>query len=175
MGLFTDAEIAYLQKQRLGRLATVTQAGNPHVVPVNFLYNPAFESIDIVGRALPTSLKYKNIVKNGRVAFVVDDIASLSPYLARMIEIRGYAEIVLRDENDPFPHALEMSPEMRRTIARNVSPEMIRIRAKRIISAGLGSNPLSMSRRTIADDGSVTEAHTPLQPMKFDAEKEDCF
>ncbi|QBD76541.1 PPOX class F420-dependent oxidoreductase [Ktedonosporobacter rubrisoli] len=171
MGLFTEAEIAYLQKQRLGRLATVTKTGNPHVVPVSFLYNPEFESIDIVGRTLPTSLKYKNIVINGRVAFVVDDIASLSPYLARMIEIRGYAEIVLRDENDPLPHALEMSLEMRRTIARNVAPEMIRIRAKRIISAGLGSNPLSMSRRTIADDGSVTEARTPLQPIQFDAEK----
>src|SRR5438105_1444876 len=128
MSLFTDAEIAYLQEQRLGRLATVTRMGAPHVVPVNFLYNPEFESIDIIGRALPSSLKYKNIVNNGRVAFVVDDIASLSPYLARMIEIRGHAEIVLRDENDPLPHALEMSLEMRRIIARNVAPEMIRIR-----------------------------------------------
>jgi pyridoxamine 5'-phosphate oxidase family protein len=171
MSLFTEAEIAYLQEQRLGRLATVTRTGDPHVVPVNYLYNPQFESIDIVGRELPTSLKYKNIVRHGQVAFVVDDIASLSPYLARMIEIRGHAEIVLRDENDPLPHALEMSLEMRRIIARNVAPEMIRIRAKRIISAGLGSNPLSMSRRTIENDGSVTETHTPLQPIKFDEEK----
>ena len=171
MSLFTEAEIVYLQKQRLGRLATVTRTGNPHVVPVNFLFNPEFESIDIVGRELPTSLKYKNIVNNGRVAFVVDDIVSLSPYLARMIEIRGHAEIVRRSENDPLPHALEMSLEMRRIIARNVAPEMIRIRAKRIISAGLGSNHLSMSRRTVENDGSVTETHIPLQPIKFDEEK----
>ena len=39
MSVFTAAEIAYLQGQRLGRLATVNAAGEPHVVPVGFRYN----------------------------------------------------------------------------------------------------------------------------------------
>ena len=40
MSAFTPAEIAYLQSQRLGRLATIGLDGQPHVVPVAFRYNP---------------------------------------------------------------------------------------------------------------------------------------
>lgn len=166
MSLFTEAEITYLQNQRLGRLATVTQTGVLHVVPVNFLYNSEFESIDIVGRALPTSLKYKNIVNNGRVAFVIDDIVSLSPYRARMIEIRGHAKIVLRTENDPLPHAPEMTPEMIRIRASNIAPEMIRIRAARIVSVGLGSDPMAKISRVVEHDGSVRETSTSIGPLQ---------
>src|SRR3954451_3801401 len=39
MSKFTPAEIEYLQSQRLGRLATVNEKGDPHVVPVGFRYN----------------------------------------------------------------------------------------------------------------------------------------
>ena len=39
MSSFTPDEIAYLQSQRLGRLATVGPDGQPHVVPVGFRYN----------------------------------------------------------------------------------------------------------------------------------------
>ncbi len=39
MSSFTPDEIAYLQGQRLGRLATVGPDGQPHVVPVSFRYN----------------------------------------------------------------------------------------------------------------------------------------
>lgn len=170
MSLFTEAEITYLQEQRLGRLATVTRTGAPHVVPVNFLYNPEFESIDIVGRALPTSLKYKNIVNNGQVAFVIDDIVSLSPYRACMIEIRGHAEIVLRGENDPLPHAPAMTPEMIRIRASNIAPEMIRIHAKKIVSIGLGSDPTAKISRVVEHDGSVRETNTSIGPLQ---KKED--
>jgi pyridoxamine 5'-phosphate oxidase family protein len=170
MSLFTEAEIAYLQEQRLGRLATVTQNGNPHVVPVDYLYNPQCESIDIVGRELPRSLKYKNIVRNGRVAFVVDDIVSLVPYRARMIEIRGYAEIVLRNENDAFPHAPEMTPEMLSIRARSIAPEMIRIKAEKIVSAGLEDGLVGMVSRTIEKDGSVRVTRTAIQPVQRNKE-----
>ena len=34
MSVFTAAEIAYLQSQRIGRIATVGPDGQPHVVPV---------------------------------------------------------------------------------------------------------------------------------------------
>lgn len=40
MNRFTSAEIAYLQNQRLGRMATVNEKGDLHVVPVGFRYNP---------------------------------------------------------------------------------------------------------------------------------------
>ncbi len=48
MNRFTAAEIAYLQSQRLGRLATVNEKGDLHVVPVGFRYNADHDTIDIV-------------------------------------------------------------------------------------------------------------------------------
>ncbi len=36
---FTEAELEYLQSQRLGRLATVNQRGEPQVAAVGFRYN----------------------------------------------------------------------------------------------------------------------------------------
>lgn len=170
MSLFTAVEVTYLQEQRLGRLATVSRTGNPHVVPVNFFYNPDFESIDIVGRGLSTSLKYQNIVNNGRVAFIVDDIVSLAPYRARMIEIRGHAEIVQRSENDPLPRAPEMTPEMIRMRASAISPEMIRIRAKRIIAIGLFKDPTIKISRSVQNDGSVRETRTSIGPKAEERE-----
>jgi nitroimidazol reductase NimA-like FMN-containing flavoprotein (pyridoxamine 5'-phosphate oxidase superfamily) len=43
MGKFTPEEIAYLQSQRSGSLATVSQDGELHVVPVTFRYHPEHE------------------------------------------------------------------------------------------------------------------------------------
>ena len=40
MKTFTDAELAYLSSQRLGRLATVDVDGAPQNNPVGFGYNP---------------------------------------------------------------------------------------------------------------------------------------
>jgi hypothetical protein len=52
MSNFTSEEHVYLQSQRLGRLATVSEKGELHVVPVTFRYNPHEDSIDIGGHKL---------------------------------------------------------------------------------------------------------------------------
>src|SRR5260221_12557301 len=49
MSLFTDEEIAYLQSQRLGRLATASMHGELHITPVGFAYNAELDTIDIGG------------------------------------------------------------------------------------------------------------------------------
>ena len=90
MSKFTPEEIAYLQSQRLGRLATVDGQGNPHVVPVGFRYNPERDSIDIGGYNMTASKKYRDAIHHGRVAFVVDDV--LPPWKPRMLEVRGSVE-----------------------------------------------------------------------------------
>src|SRR6516165_7056912 len=91
---FTAEEIAYLQSQRLGRLATVGPDGQPHVVPVGFRYNAELDTIDIGGHDFAKRKKYRDVQYNPRVAFVVDDLASTSPWRPRMIEIRGTAEVL---------------------------------------------------------------------------------
>jgi pyridoxamine 5'-phosphate oxidase family protein len=90
MSRFTPAEIEYLNSQRLGRLATVNEKGDPHVVPVGFHYNPQTDTIDIGGHNFAKSKKYREAITHGRIAFVVDDV--LPPWRPRFVEIRGTVE-----------------------------------------------------------------------------------
>ncbi|MFM2106404.1 MAG: hypothetical protein RL338_1436 [Chloroflexota bacterium] len=92
MSVFTDAELAYLAGQPLGRFATVGADGAPHVVPVTFRYNPETDTIDFGGWNLTSSKKWRDIAHEPRVAFVVDDV--LPPWQPRLIEIRGTAQQV---------------------------------------------------------------------------------
>ena len=123
MSRFTPEEIAYLQSQRLGRLATVSPTGEPHVVPVGFRYNPEQDSIDIGGHNIVPTKKYRDALSYGRVAFVVDDVQP--PWKPRMIEIRG---------------TVEGLPEGGKAIVENFSPEILRITPTRIISFGLNDD-----------------------------------
>jgi pyridoxamine 5'-phosphate oxidase family protein len=50
MSVFSDAELIYLAKGKLGRLATIDGAGMPHVVPLGWRYNSELDTIDIGGR-----------------------------------------------------------------------------------------------------------------------------
>lgn len=90
MSVFTPMEIEYLQSQRLGRLATVNPQGRPQNSPVGFRYNPELDAIEIGGRFMSKSKKFRNILKNPYVAFVVDDVQP--PWRPRGVEIRGSAE-----------------------------------------------------------------------------------
>lgn len=119
--MLTDDQIAYLGTQRLGRLATVDKRGAPQNNPVGFRYNAEFGTIDIGGRQLGESRKFRNIAAHPEVAFVVDDVVSTDPWTVRMVEIRGTAE-ALRDV-EPF--------------IRGMSPELIRIHPRRVIAFGL--------------------------------------
>lgn len=82
----------YLGGQTLGRLATVDGRGRPRVTPVGFRVNTERGTIAIGGIHMATTGKYKNLKVNPNVAFVVDDIASVKPWVVRGIEIRGTAE-----------------------------------------------------------------------------------
>ena len=96
---FTDAEKAYLDGQRLGRLATAGADGRPHVVPVSFRRNPELGTIDSGGFHVDTTKRWRDAQANPWVAFVVDDLASVDPWRPRMFEVRGRAE-VLNDGGD---------------------------------------------------------------------------
>jgi pyridoxamine 5'-phosphate oxidase family protein len=122
MSAFTEAEIAYLSGQRLGRLATVGPNGQPHVVPVGFRYNVEHDAIDIGGHDFATRKKFADVRANPKVAFVVDDLASVSPWRPRGIEIRGRAE-VLMSGGEAF--------------GRGYDPAIFRIHPRRIVSWGI--------------------------------------
>ena len=92
MTTVTPAQIDYLAGQLLGRIATTGRDNKPHVVPTSFRYNAELGTIDIGGRHVATTKKYRDVQANPAAAIVVDDLASTDPWTPRMLEIRGRAE-----------------------------------------------------------------------------------
>jgi pyridoxamine 5'-phosphate oxidase family protein len=121
VSIFSAAEVAYLTEQRLARLATIGPGGAPQVRPVTFVLDVDAGTIDIPGLDNPGTQKWRNVVRDGRVALVVDDV--LPPYRPRYLEIRGTAEAL----PDVLP-AIDFP---------GVSPGVIRIRPGRILVGGV--------------------------------------
>ncbi len=80
-------------------MATVSRDGQPHVVPVAYEFDGHF--LYFSGRNLSNSLKFHHILNNQKVALVVDEVVSVSPWKARGIEVRGIAE-VLHERGHPY-------------------------------------------------------------------------
>ena len=137
MSIFTPAEIAYLQSQRIGRLATVGPDGQPHVVPVRFRYNPEHDTIDLGGGNFGTSKKFRDASRNPLIAYVVDDVPE--PRKVRGIEIRGRAEKHTTGGEE---------------ILKGADPQFIRLRPTHIASWGIeGEGSKAVSRNVDAHGG----------------------
>jgi pyridoxamine 5'-phosphate oxidase family protein len=89
----TRLEKSYLLTKRLGRIATVSKSGKPHVVPVIFSLGNR-DRVVISGAGFEKSFKYKNMMENPNVAFVVDSV-KLSPWTPMGLELRGEARITV--------------------------------------------------------------------------------
>ncbi len=98
----SDDELALLQtaERPLGRIATVGSDGTPHVVPSGWIYNAALATIDVTGRNVADTKKYRDVTATGRAAIVIDGVASGATWEPWAIEIRGEATPV------PGPPAL---------------------------------------------------------------------
>ncbi|MEO7398544.1 MAG: PPOX class F420-dependent oxidoreductase [Ilumatobacteraceae bacterium] len=131
----TEAERSYLATQPLGRLATRREDGTLQNNPVGVSYNAVTGTIDITGRAMGATHKFRNVSANGAVALVVDDLASRDPWTVRGVEIRGHAEALV-DQQTPSAYT---------------SPEIIRIHPQRVISWGLGDGDGMIGRDVVAD------------------------
>ena len=127
---FTNAELEYLAGQPLGRVATAQQNGTLQVSPVGYRYNSHTETIDIAGHGMARSRKFRNIADNGRVAFVVDDLASVQPWRPRFLEIRGHAHAIAEPADSAYGA----------DTPTGFDGAIIRIYPQRIISFGL-NNP----------------------------------
>jgi pyridoxamine 5'-phosphate oxidase family protein len=140
MSRFTAAEVEYLQSQRLGRLATANEKGDLHVVPVGFRYNPEHDTIDIGGLNIVPSKKYREALRHGRVAFVVDDV--LPPWKPRFVEVRG---------------TVQAFPEGGKAIMESFGPDILRITPSYIVSLGINDGPVSPERGDVSIHGRKVE------------------
>jgi len=87
---FSEPQAGYLAENFMGRVATASASGQPHVVPVTYRFDG--KTITFSGWNLTKSLKFRNLMANNRVAFVVDDVVSTRPWRVRGLEVRGRAE-----------------------------------------------------------------------------------
>ena len=122
MSVFTQVELDFLAGQRLGRLATIGRDGAPHVMPVGFSVDPETDTIIVGGAGMGTSKKWRDMGRDPRVAFVVDDIVPGSG--PRLVEVRGIA--VRMDAGGA-------------ELGRGFDEEWVRITPRRIVSYGLGA------------------------------------
>jgi len=128
---FTSEELDYLRTQRLGRLATVDADGAPQNNPVGFFLDESSGQVLVGGRAMATTRKFRNVRDNPNVALVVDDLASVDPWVVRGVELRGAAEALV-DVDPPMP---------------GMSRDIIRITPRWIASWGIRPGTSGMSVR----------------------------
>jgi len=93
----TPEQAAFLVRQRVARLGTSGEEGEPHVVPVCFAYTPGsiYIALDEKPKDVPpTQLKrVRNILENPQVALVADRYAEDWDLLA-FVMVRGQAKLV---------------------------------------------------------------------------------
>jgi pyridoxamine 5'-phosphate oxidase family protein len=101
---FTDEEVTYLRSQRLARIATVSDDGQPDVAPVGYEFDG--EHLYVGGLDPAKTRKFRNVqAGNHKVALVIDDLVSAQPWTPRYLRIYGHAELVEREgEFGPAPY-----------------------------------------------------------------------
>ena len=117
---FTQAELAFLRKQPIGRLCTIGPAGDPQIRPVAVHLGADDATIEVAGPILAQTQKWRNVLRNPQVSFIVDHVVP-QPRNVRGLEIRGTATT--------HPDA--------RPPADGFSGDIIRIVPRRIVAWGL--------------------------------------
>ena len=140
MSNFSEAEIAFIASQRLGRLATVGPGGMPHVAPVAVFYDPETDAL-VIGadveygeEVMVTSKKFRDAQRHPQAAVVID---VPSP---RILEVRGDAET-----------HLEGGEEVGRRLGTpfRFNRAWMRIRPRRIVAVGIDSDGFPPSARNV--------------------------
>lgn len=135
MEIFTAAELAYLRTVKtVARLATVDAHGRPHVTPVGWSLTDDGQAVEVGGRDLARTKKFRDITATGHAALVIDEV--LPPFRPQGVEIRGTAEVI----TDPQPR--------------------IRIHPRRIVSWGFEG----ASGGHTAPATTPTETMPPVEP-----------
>jgi pyridoxamine 5'-phosphate oxidase family protein len=132
MSIFTPAEIVFLQGHRLGRMATVNARGEPHVVPVRFRYDAARDAIELGGRGMGASKKYRDAASGRPVAFVVDGRTPDGTPCG--VEVRATAEALATGGEAIWP---------------DVDPQFLRLRPRRVVAWGIETPPDRPNARNI--------------------------
>jgi pyridoxamine 5'-phosphate oxidase family protein len=94
--LLSEPEINYLKSQSLVRIATVSGDGQPDLVPVRLDFDGKYFWIGSNSQEqFFGTRKYKNVNEgDNKVALLVDDLLTVSPWHPRSIRVYGTADVV---------------------------------------------------------------------------------
>ena len=126
---------SYLVEQRLGRLATLTQSGLPHLVAVAFVNDQS----NLYFSTFTKTKKVKNIRKNKNVSFIVDDSGGSAGWRYVTVEGQGY----LITENEEFNRVRALLCDKYPVYnsdewaIKGESHSLIRIEPKKVLTANL--------------------------------------
>ena len=125
----------YLTEQRLGRLATITPDGLPHIVAVGFVN----DETNLYFSTFTKTKKVKNIIKDSNIAFIIDDSGGSTGW--RYVTIEGYGHLITEQDEfnkvrellcDKYPAYLSDEWAIKRE-----SHTLIRIEPRKILTANL--------------------------------------
>jgi pyridoxamine 5'-phosphate oxidase family protein len=119
VALLSNAERDYLNRHRLGRLATASATAQPHVVPVGYRLDPESDAFSIGQHSLEGRgqgrLYVRHIATNPRVALVVDDLQTTPTWLPSGVLVKGEATIHMEGGEGLGPgfgpHWVEIQPD----------------------------------------------------------------
>ena len=143
MTTFSPGQLAFLKTQRAGRLATASDDGAPHVVPVCYACDGASLYIALDAkpkRVAPERLRrIRNILTNPRVALVIDRYSDDWSELAYLL-IQGTA-LLIRPDQAEHSHAVAL---LRQRYAQYLAmpieqQPVIAIRPVKVVAWGLGT------------------------------------
>lgn len=100
-----ESQLELIHELRVARLATVTQAGVPHIVPVCYAYHGGrfFIPIDEKPKTTTNLARLRNIVANPRIALLFD---RYDDDWTRLAWVRADGEASVLDTGDAEPAAL---------------------------------------------------------------------
>ncbi|MFE9022052.1 PPOX class F420-dependent oxidoreductase [Streptomyces sp. NPDC007808] len=111
---FTDEELAYLRANPLARFASLCAGEQPDVVPVALDFDGTRFWVGGPGPDVLGTRKFRNVAQGRhKVAFVVDDLVSVEPFVARGIRVYGVADGPVERDGMVGPgHYLRITPTL---------------------------------------------------------------
>jgi nitroimidazol reductase NimA-like FMN-containing flavoprotein (pyridoxamine 5'-phosphate oxidase superfamily) len=125
----------YLKTQRLGRLASITPNGLPHIVAVAYVN----DETNLYFSTFTKTKKVRNIRNNRNVAFIVDDSGGSAGW--RYVTVEGYGYII--SDHEEFDRVRDMLCEKYPVYLsdewaiKQESHTLIRIAPRRVLIANL--------------------------------------
>ncbi len=133
----SDSQVAFVNRQPVGRLATADVKGQPHVIPVCFVYHSEafYVAIDEKPKQTLKLKRLRNIAENPQVALVIDVYSEDWSQLAWLM-VQGTA--IVWERGDKYPEVLAALRQKYRPYQQMALAErpLIEISPERILSWG---------------------------------------